>query len=352
MTVSSTTLTAVPAHHIPINSGATNLSSAASVGNAGTAGRTANNSNIIYDMRDAGNTTVGSAKSYPIINTVNPLSSMQNKTDTESICAGTDYICADARKDYTNEDDNLSMDVEDGDHFSLHEEESEDGDHTKSRRMIFFETMVLSEMLSVSLQLNLLKTSVSLLVDKEKFRQQKKDAASMRKFRQRKSWAAFASNLTDRQFRRYFRMSKECFEILCERIESNVGDREFKSEVYLVQYHYCYADNELFSTNILKAHAESTGGFISGEIKLALTLRILAGGTYLDLALLFEIGFSYSYDIFHSVISEWILDDRLVKIDGAEYFSDIDRTSAVALDFSRGSRGVSMAVLVLLMVEL
>ena len=73
-------------------------------------------------------------------------------------------------------------------------------------------------------------------------------------------------------------MSKECFEILCERIESNVGDREFKSEAYLVRYQDCNSDKNLFSTNILKALAESTGGFISGELKLALTLRILAGG--------------------------------------------------------------------------
>ena len=73
-------------------------------------------------------------------------------------------------------------------------------------------------------------------------------------------------------------------------------------------------------TNILRAHEESTGGFISGKIKIALTLRLLAGGFYLDIALLFEMGFTYSYVVFHDVIGDWILDDRFVKIDGAEYF--------------------------------
>jgi len=37
-----------------------------------------------------------------------------------------------------------------------------------------------------------------------------------RQFRQRKSWKSFQDYLTDRQFRRYFRMSKETFKDLCE----------------------------------------------------------------------------------------------------------------------------------------
>ena len=66
----------------------------------------------------------------------------------------------------------------------------------------------------------------------------------------------------------------------------------------------------------------------------ALTLRLLAGGSYLDLALLFEMLFTYSYVVFHDVIGDWILDNRFVKIDGAEYCSDLDWMSTVALDFS------------------
>ena len=71
------------------------------------------------------------------------------------------------------------------------------------------------------------------------------------------------------------------------------------------------------STNILRAPEESTGGFIYGEIKLALTLRLLAGGSYLDLSLLFEMGFTYSCVVFHDVTGNWILDDIFLKIDGA-----------------------------------
>jgi hypothetical protein len=45
----------------------------------------------------------------------------------------------------------------------------------------------------------------------------KKDAAKNRKLRQRTSWSRFQSRLTDKQFRRYFRMERECFEYLCQR---------------------------------------------------------------------------------------------------------------------------------------
>ena len=55
--------------------------------------------------------------------------------------------------------------------------------------------------------------------------------------------------------------------------------------------------------NLVKAHQKSTGGFISNEVKLALTLCLLSGGSCMDLALLYETGFTYSYKNFHHVIA-------------------------------------------------
>ncbi len=175
-------------------------------------------------------------------------------------------------------------------------------------------------------------------------KEKKRAAAQNRTCRQRKSWAAFQNRLTDRQFRRYFRMERECFEYLCERIIENVGEREFKSENYLHDLKKGDANvidsDNLRHTNILHAHENSTGGFVSGEVKLALTLRLMAGGSYLDLALLFDVGFSTAYEIFHKVIKDWILDDRLVKINGIDYCEDEERMSKVALDFSIASKRV------------
>ena len=186
----------------------------------------------------------------------------------------------------------------------------------------------------------LLESTLRAYIERKKASQVKSDAARRRKFRPRKSWASFQSNLTDRQFRRYFRMPRECFDLLCEKIEANVGEREFKSENYLHLFRGGYKDNDLRTTNIMRAHEATTGGFISGEVKLALTLRLLAGGSYLDLALLFETGQHYAYEIFHHVIKNWICDDRLVKINGLDYVANMDAMKAVALEFARASGGV------------
>ena len=75
-----------------------------------------------------------------------------------------------------------------------------------------------------------LNTTLLKYMDKKKVGAVYKESASNRRFRQRKSWAEFQSSLTDRQFRRYFRMTWECFHLLCDRIEANVGEEEFKSE--------------------------------------------------------------------------------------------------------------------------
>ncbi len=173
-------------------------------------------------------------------------------------------------------------------------------------------------------------------------KEQKSDAARNRKCRQRRSWNQFQEYLTDRQFRRYFRMERKCFDYLCERIIENVGERDFKSEAYLRDFRNLEAtgDDKPNQTNILHAHEHTTGGFVSGEVKLALTLRLLAGGSYMDLALLFEVGFSTSYEIFHKVIKDWILDDRLVKINGVDYCEDDNRLRKVARDFATASRNV------------
>lgn len=135
-------------------------------------------------------------------------------------------------------------------------------------------------------------------------------------------------------------MSRECFRHLCSRIEENVGESKFKSEQYLRNLKQSSDPRDKQIRKMMKSHEKSTGGFISGEVKLAITLRILAGGSYLDLALLYDTSSSHAYDIFHSVISNWILDDKLVKISGIDYMNNEERLEEVAMVFLRKSNGV------------
>ena len=162
--------------------------------------------------------------------------------------------------------------------------------------------------------------------------------ANLRRRRTRRSWATFMDDLTDRQFRRYFRMSKCLFGILCRRIEDIVGAEKFMSEEYLnTLLSSPLADQ---SSNIYFAHAKSTGGVITGEVKLASALRILGGGTYMDMALLFEISFNHMHKIFKHVIMKWLSHPSFYNINGIEYCSDDERMKEVALQFARGSNGV------------
>ena len=115
-------------------------------------------------------------------------------------------------------------------------------------------------------------------------------------------------------------MTREFFAQLWEQIDANAGRENFKSENYLKEV--CAGIIAGKRNNLVKAHQKSTGGFISGEVKLFLTLCLLLGGLYMDLALLYETGFAYSYKTIHHVIANWINNDKLVNINGEDHLND------------------------------
>ena len=158
-----------------------------------------------------------------------------------------------------------------------------------------------------------------------------------RKCRQRQRWAEFVEDLTDRQFRRYFRMNKFLFHQLCCRIEEIVGEGQFKSEKYL--------DARLLSppkrsNNMYHAHKKTTGGMLCGEIKLAITLRILGGGSYLDLAIIFKPTFNHANKLFVMVVNEWLCHPSFYPINGIDYVKDEDKMVQVATQFAQSSNGI------------
>ena len=61
----------------------------------------------------------------------------------------------------------------------------------------------------------------------------RKKVSHKRRWRQRKSWQEFSASLT--------RMPHECFDLLCTKIESNVGEGIFKSKAYLRKLQYTLA---------------------------------------------------------------------------------------------------------------
>ena len=65
-------------------------------------------------------------------------------------------------------------------------------------------------------------------------------------------------------------MARECFAILCDKMKISVGESVFKSEVYISTFLN-------YPGNIYYASCETTGGFISDEVNLAIVIRFLAG---------------------------------------------------------------------------
>ena len=71
-----------------------------------------------------------------------------------------------------------------------------------------------------------------------------------------------------------------------------------------------------------RAKDKTSGGYISGEVKLAITLRLLAGGDALDLGVLFDVSSNYCRDIFNYVLKHWIVQPNLGGMDIKAYFLD------------------------------
>jgi DDE superfamily endonuclease len=127
------------------------------------------------------------------------------------------------------------------------------------------------------------ETMETLLV--QHIREQRRLNRSLPRERNRVSWDLFSSNLSDKHFRRMFRMSLQAFSLLCSRIEEKISEEAFHSEEFL-----------------LKNGGEE---LILGEVKVTIMVRMLAGGSYLDLVPLFDLCKSHLYNVFSDFLS-WI----------------------------------------------
>ena len=67
-----------------------------------------------------------------------------------------------------------------------------------------------------------------------------------------------------------------------------------------------------------KANCLTTGGFISGEVKLVIAIRILAGDDSLDLAVMFDVQPIHILTIFDEVIEHCIIDSNIGNINISE----------------------------------
>ena len=88
------------------------------------------------------------------------------------------------------------------------------------------------------------------------------------------------------------------------------------------------------------AHQKTSCTYISGETKLAITLRLLAGGDACDLGILFDVSFKHCNKIMYLVLSKWINITKIGGIDMYKYLEDDEAMQKISDDFSKRSDGL------------
>ena len=180
---------------------------------------------------------------------------------------------------------------------------------------------------------------LSKLEKKRKLSQRLRQLALQRNPRQRKNWYIEKGRYTDRMFLRLFRMEKDCFEELCNRIEESVGKENFKSEHYL--HDLKEQGTSTAKGRMYHAATHTTGTYISGEWKVALTLRHLGGSTYLDLFLWSNVSPNHCRAVVNEVIEKWICNDAVVSINFYDnVLNNSEKLEEIGREFGSKTNGI------------
>ena len=125
---------------------------------------------------------------------------------------------------------------------------------------------------------------------------------------------------------------------LCYDIEKKIGHDKFKSEAYI---HKLDGMKSWESTAAKMHHAwkKTVGYTISGEWKLAITLQMLSGSTYLSMYLWSNISTSEVNNIFNVVTRDWICKTLVI-----DFYNDVlgneNNISKITSNFATTSDGV------------
>ena len=101
-----------------------------------------------------------------------------------------------------------------------------------------------------------------------------------------------------------------------------IGEDKFRSESYIESF---LADKNC----MYMAHCLSSGGFISGETRLAITLRLLSGSDACHIGVLFDISPYHCSKIMLDVLKDWINAHSIGGMNMSEYLSDLEQITQV-----------------------
>jgi hypothetical protein len=165
----------------------------------------------------------------------------------------------------------------------------------------------------------------------EHIKEQRRLCRSLPIEKTRPTWTGLCNRVSDTHFRRQFRMSRNTFTNLCIAINTAVGELTFRPE------------QKVLSTSN-SASLCNRGGLIPGEIKTAISIRILAGGSYLDLMPLFDVSVASIYTIFNEFL-EWVLTTFQFPLPRYLHDKNWRALNSIAEPFSYGSNGVFSGII-------
>ena len=130
-----------------------------------------------------------------------------------------------------------------------------------------------------------------------------------------------------------FRITCTCFDSLCQHIISCTGEKGFKSKAYIDAFlkHKCQMYESLSKTN---------GGYVSGGVKLAVTIRLLAGGDVLDLGVIFDIYLDNFTKIIYDILLKCIIPSDIGIMNMTNYVGYNSAMDKVSIGFSQRSNGI------------
>ena len=174
-------------------------------------------------------------------------------------------------------------------------DDDDDNDLFDLSFLIIFLDVLCTECIEIELELQRLLTEV---IKEEGGRWEREKPRTLAA---RKTWYDLTEPLSDKIFRRLFRMPRESFGTLCSRVKEKVGEEVFKSADWISNL----GRSMRVSNGVRGCALDPVGGLLSGEMKLGMTIRILAGASYLDLLMGYSVSSSTVFNAFHEGIG-WI----------------------------------------------
>jgi DDE superfamily endonuclease len=193
--------------------------------------------------------------------------------------------------------------------------------NTQTSELELCDLLVLVSIISVSISLffNEYESCQQILYDIDSsIRRQDYNYSNKKK---RKIFSEIIDPIDKSLFHRMFRCHKVSFYRLVDKIKSRIDASVFKSEEWLI------------------IHNKKYSSAISGEVKIACTIRMLAGASYLDLLLSYGISSYMLYDIFHQTI-QWINNTFVFPLPRYLIEENTEKLQEISELFSNRSNGI------------